>query len=381
MNLSPAPLAVVHVVVTDAFAGVERYVAQVSGELAARGHTVHTIGGNPARMRGQLPAAVSAQPASTLLAAARALAKTRDVDLVHVHMTAAEGAAWLARPAHPVPVVATRHFPRSRGSSAMARALACVTSRAITCDIAISQFVADAIDGPSVLIANGVPLRPQAPLVALAVVMLQRLEPEKAPVLGVEAFARSGLGDRGWRLTVAGVGQLQADLERVARNWGISEQTEFVGHVADTDALLEGASIFLAPGHLDGFGLSVVEAMAHGVPVVAGRGGGHQETLGEDGLLFPPGDGPAAAAALRRLGADAALRQSMGTALRLRQQRHFSLSGHVDRLEVLYRAVVDASRTPGGRFDPAGFPEPGTPVIAGSQSPVGSTGPADTAAR
>ena len=330
--MNPSPLTVAHVVVTEAFAGVERYVAQVSGELSARGHTVHIIGGDPARMRNALPPAVSVRPARSLLGAALALAETRDTDLVHVHMTAAEGAAWLARPVHRVPVVATRHFASERGSSAVARGLASVTSRAITCDIAISQFVADTIVDPTVLIANGVPDQPQAPLAAQTVVMLQRLEPEKAPALGVEAFARSGLGDRGWRLVVAGVGQLQPDLERAAQTWGIAQQTEFVGHVTDTDALLDGATIFLAPGHLDGFGLSVVEAMAHGIPVVAGRGGGHQETLGEDGLLFSPGDVSAAAAALRRLGADAALRQAMGTMLRHRQQHHFSLSGHVDRL-------------------------------------------------
>ncbi len=370
------PLSVVHVVVTDAFAGVERYVAQVAGDLAARGHRVHTIGGDPARMRAELPVAVSVHPATTLLTAARALATMRDVDLVHVHMTTAEGAAWLARPFHPVPVVATRHFARGRGSTAVARALASVTSRAITCDIAISQFVADAIDGPSVLISNGVPHRPQAPLEARTVVMLQRLEPEKAPLVGLESFARSGLGDRGWTLTVAGVGRLRADMEEAAQQWGVAGSTEFAGYVVDTDSLLEGASIVLAPGHLDGFGLSVVEAMAHGVPVVAARGGGHLETLGEDGLLFPSGDVEAAATDLRRVADDPALRHSVGRTLRRRQQRAFSLPRHVDRLEELYRAVLDGARVPGGHFDVAQFQDRHE-----RQSPAAPVGPTDAVAR
>jgi glycosyltransferase involved in cell wall biosynthesis len=369
------PFSVVHVVVTDAFAGVERYVAQVAGTLAGRGHRVHTIGGDPDRMRAELPVAVSVHPTTTLAGAARALATLRDVDLVHVHMTAAEGAAWLARPLHKVPVVATRHFARPRGSSAVARALASVTVRAITCDIAISRFVADTVGGSTVLITNGVPHRPQAPLDAPTVVMLQRLEPEKAPALGIEAFARSDLADQGWRLTVAGVGRLQADLEDAARRWGASDSTEFAGYVAETDTLLERASIFLAPGHLDGFGLSVVEAMAHGVPVVAARGGGHLETLGRDGMLFPPGDVGSAADALRRLGDDPALRRSMGTTLRRRQQRAFSLPRHVDRLEALYRAVLEAKRT-GRPFDPAAFPDE-----PGDQDPVASPGPSDAAFR
>ncbi len=96
-------LSVVHVVVTDAFAGVERYVVEVAGALAARGHRVHTIGGDPVRMRAELPDTVSVHRARTLVAAARAVASTRDVDLVHVHMTTAEGAAWLARPLPPGP--------------------------------------------------------------------------------------------------------------------------------------------------------------------------------------------------------------------------------------------------------------------------------------
>jgi glycosyltransferase involved in cell wall biosynthesis len=291
-------------------------------------------------------------------------------------MTTAEGAAWLAHPFHPVPVIATRHFARQRGSSPVARALASVTSRVITCDIAISRFVADTIDGPSVLIANGVAPRPQAPLAAPSVVMLQRLEPEKAPAIGLEAFARSGLGDRGWRLTVAGTGQLRADLERRARTWGVADSTEFAGYVADTDGLLEGASIVLAPGHLDGFGLSVVEAMAHGVPVVAARGGGHLETLGPDGLLFPPGDVGGAADALRRLADDPVLRLSVGATLRRRQQRAFSLPRHIDRLEALYRAVLGEAGAPGGHFDPTHFPDPPE-----AQEPVAPSGPADTVSR
>ncbi len=111
--------------------------------------------------------------------------------------------------------------------------------------------------------------------------------------------------------------------------------------------LLAGSSVLLAPAPLEPFGLSVVEAMAHGLPVVAAGGGAHLETVGEDGLLFPPGDAPAAAAALARLGGDPALRRSVGDALRHRQQDRFTLTGHVDRLERLYREVADGVRRPG----------------------------------
>ncbi len=342
--LAGRTLDVVHVVVTDGFAGVERYVCQVAAVLAGRGHRVRTIGGDPVRMRSELPGEVSNRPARHLLEAATALAATRHADIVHVHMTAAEGAAWLSRPLQHAPIVATRHFAAGRGSTATARFLAGVTSRVITRDVAISQFVADAIASPTVVIPNGVPDRPQAPLDAPTVVMLQRLDTEKAPEVGIRAFAFSGLAAEGWHLVVAGQGTLGSSLLSLVDELGMVDCVELVGHVAKTDELLGGASVLLAPAPREPFGLSVVEAMAHGLPVVAAGGGAHLETVGSDGLLFPPGDAAEAGAALRRLAEDPTLRRGVGAQLRVRQQDRFSLSRHVDRLEALYVEVATPCR-------------------------------------
>ncbi len=114
----------------------------------------------------------------------------------------------------------------------------------------------------------------------------------------------------------------------------------FAGQVADTDGLLAGASVLLAPAPTEPFGLSVVEAMSHGLAVVAAAGGAHVETVGDAGLLFPPGDVDAAARALRSLADDPGLLRSVGHALRHRQQELFSLALHLDRLEALYRSVA-----------------------------------------
>ena len=154
-------------------------------------------------MHDELGSDVPNHPATGLVAGARALAHVGHVDIVHAHMTAAEASAWLARPFQPSPIVATRHFARDRGSSAVARGLATITSRAIACDIAISQFVADSISGPSVVIPNGVPDRDQAALDTATVVMLQRLEAEKAtdrghPGVGPERAGRPGLARCWW---------------------------------------------------------------------------------------------------------------------------------------------------------------------------------------
>ncbi|HEV3281405.1 MAG TPA: glycosyltransferase [Acidimicrobiales bacterium] len=334
-------LSVTHVVVTDAFAGVERYVCRVADELARRGHDVTVIGGDPRRMRDELDDRVAFGPARSLPQAAWTLGRPPRTDLVHVHMTKAEMAAWLADPRHRAPIVATRHFARERGSSPPARAAARLCSRAFARDIAISRFVAGTVRGPTVLIPNGVPERPAADLRSPVVVMMQRLDTEKLPDIGIRAWARSRLADRGWRLVVAGVGDLGPALARLADDLGVAGSVCFAGQVEDTDRLLSEASILLAPAPAEPFGLSVVEAMAHGVPVVAADGGAHRETVGQDGVLVPAGDPEAAAAALVTLSRDRALRLAVGERLRRRQQELFSLERHVDELESLYRLVLD----------------------------------------
>jgi glycosyltransferase involved in cell wall biosynthesis len=255
-------------------------------------------------------------------------------------MTAAEACAFLADPVVRAPVVATRHFAAERGSTRRNRALSRVITRHLAADIAISEFVARSVDGPTELIPNGVASRPQAPLVAPVVVMLQRLDREKSPEVGLRAWAHSGLAQRGWQLVVAGSGVLLPELERLVAELGCAGGVSFAGHVADTDGLLDGSSILLAPAAAEPFGLSVVEAMSHGLAVVAAAGGAHVETVGDDGVLFPPGDVDAAAAALVRLADDPVARASVGRALRARQQDRYSIDRHLDRLEALYASAV-----------------------------------------
>ncbi len=333
-------LRIVHVVITDAFAGVERYICHVANGLSERGHQVDVIGGAPDRMRAELDHTVVHRPAASVAAGTLALVQVRQADLVHVHMTAAEASAFLAHPIADGPVVATRHFAADRGSTAVRRALARIAERPIVADIAISEFVARSVDGPTTLIPNGVASRPQAPLDEPTVVMLQRLDQEKAPDVGIRAWAASGLADQGWRLVVAGSGILRSGMERLTAELDCASSVSFAGQVADTDRLLAGSSVLLAPAPAEPFGLSVVEAMSHGLAVVAAAGGAHLETVGDAGILFPPGDVPAAARALARLAADRDALRSVGTALRLRQQEHFSMALHLDRLEALYRSVV-----------------------------------------
>lgn len=339
---------VVHVVCTDAFAGVERYVTTLARTQDARGLRVQVLGGSAARMPAELAGSgVRWAPAATPLRAARAL-RGLDTRLVHAHMTAAELAAAVAARA---PVVATRHFAATRGSSGLGRAVGRFVGPRIAAQVAISAFVADRVEGPSTVVHPGVPSiarHPDAGARRPVVLMAQRLEAEKRTDVGLRVWAASGLGDAGWELLVAGTGALRPGLEALAVDLGVAGSVRFLGARSDVDALLASASVFLAPRGDEPYGLSVVEAMAHGTPVVAGRGGGHSETVGaaDGAVLVPEEDVAAAGAALARLAHEPERRAAYGEELRALQQRRFGLETHADGIAAVYASVLGAPLTP-----------------------------------
>lgn len=335
---------VVHVVCTDAFAGVERYVTTLARTQAARGLQVRVLGGSADRMPQELAGSgVAWEPAATPWRAAAALRRTR-ARLVHAHMTAAELAAVTAARA---PVVATRHFADRRGSSAPGRAVGRYVTPRLAAQIAISRFVADRVEGPSTVVHPGVPTVPRTEPAAPrrpVVLMAQRLEAEKRTDLGLRMWATSGLADAGWELHVAGDGSRRPDLEALASALGVAGSCRFLGARSDVGDLLASAAVFLAPRPDEPYGLSVVEAMAHGTPVVAGRGGGHDETVGaaDGAVLVPADDVPAAGRALAALAGDAERRAAYGEELRAVQQHRFGPEAHADGVAAVYRTVLGA---------------------------------------
>ena len=123
------------------------------------------------------------------------------------------------------------------------------------------------------------------------------------------------------RYAVVGTGEERGALEEMARELGLADRVRFLAGVPDRDlpALYNLAEIYLGVSRLmeqrvEGFGISLAEASACGVPVVAGRSGGIPEAVrdGETGLLVEAEDPVAVAAALRRLLGDPVLRRRLG---------------------------------------------------------------------
>lgn len=339
-------MRVVHVVCSAAFAGVERYVANLAQGQVGAGAEVVVIGGDPQQMG---PAVIEAggqwHAGDSIPAALRQLSAIAPPDLVNTHMSDADLAGYLYRHRYRrrrVAQISTRHFAAPRGSGWAARKLLGLMARGIDADLAISQFVAASIEQSARVVYSGVPDRELSKTRDPSVLMVQRLEAEKDTATGIRAWAASNAWAQGWRLCIAGDGAERASLERLATGLGVADSVEFLGYRSDVDALLAGAGVLLATTPREGLGIAVLEAMSHGTPVIASAGGGHVETVGSVApeLLFAPGSAEAAAASLEALIADPVRREQVGVALWEVQRSRFTLAVQVEQTLALYREVI-----------------------------------------
>ena len=334
--------SIAHVVVTDNFAGVEKYVVSTASHQASHGATVTVVGGNPDLMRLHLSESVTYVPGPTVGSSMRALLHLGRLDIVHSHMTSADFVAVSTRPITRAAVVSTRHFAGPRGARSTTRMAAQLVKRGISSEIAISDFVARSDDGKAVTILNGVPIRPRGGAHREQIVMvMQRLETEKDTETALRAFALSGLEGVGWSLHIVGQGSELPHLQRASSRLGIAGAVIWHGFVSDPENIRSRASIHLATAQAEPFGLAVVESMAIGLPVIASAGGAHRELLGPTDYCFEVGDAAGAATLLRQLADNPAAAMGFGALLRERQQRYFALPDHVSLLDELYRTVSE----------------------------------------
>ncbi|MFZ5893631.1 MAG: glycosyltransferase family 4 protein [Myxococcota bacterium] len=141
------------------------------------------------------------------------------------------------------------------------------------------------------------------------------------------------------QLVVAGDGPEREGLLRAAQEGGVTESVTFAGEVSDVPAVLAEADIYVQPSFQEGLPNSVLEAMAMGLPIVATRVSGNEDVVvdGDNGLLVPPGDPAALAAALRKLIDDPELAARMGQRSREMVESRFSLSAVMNQLCNAYR--------------------------------------------
>ncbi|MDI9569833.1 MAG: glycosyltransferase family 4 protein [Pseudomonadota bacterium] len=140
---------------------------------------------------------------------------------------------------------------------------------------------------------------------------------------------------------IVGEGEMRRELEEEAAVLGMGGRVVFPGWRRDVGAYISALDVFVMPSLNEGMGRVVVEAMASGRPVVASDVGGLRNLViqGQNGLLVPPGDAAALAAAIRMLYRDPARRRAMGEEGR-RRAPAFSAGAMIEKIDDLYRELL-----------------------------------------
>lgn len=179
----------------------------------------------------------------------------------------------------------------------------------------------------------------------LRLLTVGRIDPEKNPLLLPEILAALRRSDPRWHLTVVGQGALEEELLERARELGVADALELRGYVANGPelwSLYREVNAFLHVSFTEGLPQVLVEAQAAGTPVVATDVGGVAAAVaGGRGLLIPPGDASAAAAALERLRDEPGLRERLVRA-GLEHAAGATMDAQLDRIAAFFRADLAA---------------------------------------
>ncbi len=249
--------------------------------------------------------------------------KQNSVDIVHAHNGRSALIARFAKFLCPtLSVVFTQHFiaPSSAGRSGISKLVSNAVHSFIAAGldhiICISVAVENAIDLRSdvytscskSVIWNGIEtshmkvpsdesiqkLRDelQIPPSAKVVLSASRLEPEKSVELILKAFAIICRDNPNAILVIAGAGSELLNLRNLVTQLEITPKVRFVGFRTDVSSLMYLADVFVIASEAEPFGLSILESMSLGTPVVAANSGGPKEIIDDclTGYLFVPGD-------------------------------------------------------------------------------------------
>lgn len=274
-------------------------------------------------------------------------------DIIHIQKPYDMGPALLARQLVGSRVILGCHGEDFyRGDRALARRM----DAAVSCSRFNAETVAARYGTLPTVVFNGIdtglfrPVAPDPEIAALRppdghlLLWVGRFQPWKGVDVAIRALAE--IPDA--RLVIAGDGQERAALTQLASDLGLGQRVHFLGSVPRTQlpAIYAACDILLATSFAsETFGIGPAEAQACGLPVVASRFGGFPEVVdeGRTGLLYPPRDSAALAAATRALLHDPSRRAAMSAAAPA-WAAQFAWSAVADRVEAAYRAVLGAGR-------------------------------------
>ncbi|MCA3178842.1 MAG: glycosyltransferase [Burkholderiales bacterium] len=358
-------MRILHVVETLEVGGLERVVVALSAEQVRRGDTV-TIAclfhegplAGDARAAGVEVISCDKRPGADggALRRLRYALRSRSPQVLHTHNpTAHYYGVFAALGLRGMRRISTRHgmgsFRASRRRERLYRLSMIATDSAVAvCQAARERFVTRGVmpRGRSEVVVNGVDLarfaaRDPARRDALVRDLglgdtaslfgsVGRLNEAKDPSNLVDAFARTVAAHPRAALVIVGDGELRAAVEARVRGHGIGDRVRLLGTRADVPALLASFDAFVLASGTEGYSLALVEAAAAALPAVATDVGGNREIVsdGRTGLIVPPADPAALAAAMIALAGDPERREALGTAARRWALTHGSLGAMAD---------------------------------------------------
>ena len=275
-------------------------------------------------------------------------AETKRADIVHTHLVHADvyGALGAAR------LVSTKHNDdpfRAGAFRFVERALTRRAAKVIAITEALARFQVERVGLPAdkvEVIHYGLDDLPAAwgsnppddvPAEARVLLAVCRLEPQKGLDIAIRALPDIRTRHPTAELVVLGEGPQRPDLEELAAN--LEVPVHLLGRVPDVAAWLQRADVLVHPARWEGFGLALLEAMLASKPVVATSVSSIPEIVvdGKTGLLVPPDEPQALAAAVTRILDDPG---DYGEQGRRRAQSQFSVSRMADRTLALYGTAL-----------------------------------------
>jgi glycosyltransferase involved in cell wall biosynthesis len=353
----------------SSFGGGERYVVDLVNALSARGHDLFVAvrPKSPLVQHLHLPTEnIKTLPLRNALdpQSARALAKIvkeHKIDVVHAHMARDYSLAAYAVRRRPAKFVVTRHvlFPLNKlhsrilgrvhkiiaVSGAVARQLQgqrLVPDERIAVvhnGINVERFAQASVDFDRSSFLDGKNIPPDSLLVS-SIGELRKLK-RHDDFIRAAALVSNQVSNV--HFVVAGVdtspkGETMSELVQLVAELKLQGRVHFPGWLDDADKLLCATDVFVSTSETESFGLSIVEAMAAGLPVVTTRTEGAQEVVeaGATGLLVPIGDIEQIAGSICGLLTDATERRKLGGQAAVRARERFSLGRMVDEIEKIY---------------------------------------------
>jgi glycosyltransferase involved in cell wall biosynthesis len=276
-------------------------------------------------------------------------------DILHAQTRVTQVLAWYFSKITKVPYVSTCHgfFRKHIGR----KIFPCWGNKVFAISEAVKKHLMIDFYVPSqniALVPNGIevekfsvePKRTDVDYKDRTVGIIARLSSVKGHVYLIKAMADVIKEFPDSRLFIFGQGKIKYELVKLAEKLKISEKVFFLPAVSNTAEVLKEIDIFVMPSVQEGLGLSILEAQATGLPVVASNVGGIPTIVKHDvsGLLFTPKDPAALSGAILRLMEDRNLAIRLGQKGRKDVETLFNLQTMTQNIEKVYKEIIDVRK-------------------------------------